>query len=461
MIRMEVPSDAAGRWALELLVDLARLLPVSDRAADVVVLSVDDDSRTSASGAFGQFAVGDGTVRISRSLVEYLVRVAGAGEEQASDARDRHERVPSSVNPLVASGRERKPVIHDAAVTLRTSVVAAAGRRAVRLVAPWPGGHRWAATLTHDLDVVSRWPLFTGLRMLELARKGEFAQAGRVAGAAAARVFGSPVWRGAREVLDLEAAPIKATWFVLCGTPSLGTFVRGDLTYLPESKAARRVVEAATAAGHEVGLHGSFATFTDATVFTEQRTRLAAITGRSVDGVRQHFLRMRPGRTHVAMRLAGFRYDASFGFPDRNGFRLGVADVVPAWDAAAARAIPDFDLVPLVWMDRALSKYKRIEKPSAWVEDALELAGEVRAVEGLWTGLWHPNLTAPLGYPGAPDEWARLVRALVADGAWIASASEVVDWRRRRRAAVATRVTSDGRVELGQGAEGVVVEAAS
>ena len=40
----------------------------------------------------------------------------------------------------------------------------AAGRRAVRYLAPWPEGRRWAAAITHDLDIVSGWPLFTTLR---------------------------------------------------------------------------------------------------------------------------------------------------------------------------------------------------------------------------------------------------------------------------------------------------------
>ena len=157
------------------------------------------------------------------------------------------------------------------------------------------------------------------------------------------------------------------------------------------------------------------------------------------------------------MRAAGFRYDATFGFADRNGFRLGVADVIPAWSAAEQQGWGDFDLVPLAWMDRALSKYRGVEAPDAWIDDALALADEVRALEGLWTGLWHPNLAPALGYPGAPQAWGRLVRELSARSAWFASAADIVDWRRRRRAVVARRVAEDGRVELDP-ASGVVLE---
>ena len=95
------------------------------------------------------------------------------------------------------------------------------------------------------------------------------------------------------------------------------------------------------------------------------------------------------------MAASGFSYDSTFGFPDRNGFRLGVADVVPRWNDAGASPIP-LDEAPFAWMDRALSKYRRIERPATWSEDALQLAATARAVGGLWVGLWHPNLTPAL-----------------------------------------------------------------
>jgi hypothetical protein len=214
-------------------------------------------------------------------------------------------------------------------------------------------------------------------------------------------------------------------------------------------------VDAVKVAGHEVGLHGSFATNTDADRFAAQRRRLAQLVGGDVSGVRQHYVRMRPGLTHAAMARAGFDYDASFGFPDRNGFRLGVADVVPGWDARGHAT--GLDEVPLVWMDRALSKYHGIEAPEAWVADALELAERCRAVEGLWVGVWHPNLAPALGFPGAPHAFRTLLDGLIQATPWMATLREVVAWRRTRRAARARALTPDGRVAL-DAAAGVTLE---
>jgi peptidoglycan/xylan/chitin deacetylase (PgdA/CDA1 family) len=347
---------------------------------------------------------------------------------------------------LVRAGRERVPVVQRYAAGLRAAVQAVAGRRPVRLLAPWPDGRRWAAAITHDLDVVAGWPVFTLLRVAELVGGGQLARAGRVVGAAARAVGKNPVLAGVRALLEAErSAGLPATWFVLCGTPTPATWLRGDLTYTPESHPNRRLLDEITQAGHEIGLHGSFATTLNADRLREERERLGRLIGAAPTGVRQHFLRMRPGQTQAAMRAAGFHYDATYGFPDRNGLRLGVADSVPAWFVDGAGPL---ETVPLVWMDRALSKYRGVEDPYAWIADALSLAAMCRDVEGLWVGLWHPNLTAALGFPGAPDALRRLLASLAAEAPFWGTVGKIVDWRRARRAARVQRLARDGMVEL-------------
>jgi hypothetical protein len=177
-----------------------------------------------------------------------------------------------------------------------------------------------------------------------------------------------------------------------------------------------------------------------------QRRSLDRLAGRPIVGVRQHFLRMRPGEAQRNMVDAGFEYDATWGFSDRNGFRLGVADVVPAWDASASAPLP-LDLLPLTWMDRALSKYAGVEDAERWVEDALELMEQCRAVEGAWVGLWHPNSIEALGFPGAEQAFVHLLQVLAGDRPYFATARKIVEWRRFRRS-VRARVTADGRVML-------------
>jgi len=455
VIRITPPGEdftAPERYGLDTLLDLSGVLRVEDSSASVVTLVFTPELCPLDAVAGGRVVPerGDGEVRLPRAVLSHVLGIAGAGAEQATRAADRHDRVPAGENPVVRAGAERRPVLSELGRALREGVRAVAGRRPVRCLMPWPGGRRWAAALSHDVDVVSGWPAFTVLRLLELTRAGEIRRAGRVLGAAAGALGGSPVWQGVSEVLRMEAERgVHSTWFFLCGTPTLGRWRAGDVTYAIEGRPARRLIAAVRDAGHELGVHGTFATTVEGGAFGQERARLAAVTGLPVaPGIRQHFLKMRPGVTQRRMRRSGFTYDATYGFSDRNGFRLGVADVVAGWDAEAG-ALSGLDEVPLHWMDRAQSKYQGIEDPRVWVADALELAGRCRDVGGLWVGLWHPNLTDALGFPGAPAAYEELLSRIVGAGdpPAVDTLERFVSWRRRRRAARANRVGPDGAVE--------------
>jgi hypothetical protein len=116
------------------------------------------------------------------------------------------------------------------------------------------------------------------------------------------------------------------------------------------------------------------------------------------------------------------------------------------------------DEVPLIWMDRALSKYQGIEDPEAWINDALVLADRCRAGNGLWVGLWHCNLMPAMGYPGAPAAYARLVTEIVQRKPWLAPLDAIVAWRGVRRRLRATKVAPDGRLALDGVPAGTVVQ---
>ena len=456
---------AAERFAIELLTDLSRLVRVGAADVPVVRLVVETGGRAEEARGLrawveGRWGIkaGEGEVRIPRGALRAITAVAGVTAEQETDARDRHGRVPPERNALVAEGLERMPVVSAAGQAVADAARRAAGRRPLRRLAPWPGGRRWAVALTHDLDVARWWPAFTALRLAELARRGEW---GRVAGvvAAASRALGSgPIAGALEELIAAEAARgLRSSWFVLCGTPTLGTMAAGDLTYHPEAPSTRRLLDAVIRTRGEIGLHGSFETFRSAQAFGRQRERLGGLIDEDVAGVRQHFLRLRPGATQRAMAAAGFTYDASVGFPDRNGFRQGLADIAPLWDQEGQRPL-GIDEVPVVWMDRALSKYRGEEDPDRWVADGLALADAARAVDGLWVGVWHPNLAPALGFPGAPAAYGRLLDGLCAREPCVATVGDLVRWRRRRRAARAEHVGADGAARVLAGGEPVELE---
>jgi hypothetical protein len=445
------PLSAIEQFGLDVLVDLSRVLVVADSVGEGVPLTVVGAPGTLSlpeARARRSIVAKDGGVTIERPVLTLAGELVGAVAEQRTDAADRFGRVPPSANQLVQGSEEREPIVSLMARGIRYAAKEAAGGRPFAALAPWPEGKRWAMAMTHDLDVVSLWPGYSAMRVAALASQGDFVRATRVALSAASSLVGNPVWHAADHVMAVERRlGIRSTWFVIAGSPTVASIRAGDVTYVPESRAVRRIIAAAADAGHEVGLHGSFVSFTFPDVFRGQRSRLAAITGAAPPGVRQHFLRMRPGATHAAMTEAGFAYDSTFGFSERNGFRLGVADVVPVWDERTKRPLAIHE-APFVWMDRALSKYQHVEDPFVWIADALAIAEACQVTEGLWTGIWHPNMSPALGFPDAPAAFEKLCSSLMAESPWATTLGAAVEWRRARRQARGLGVTAHGEIRL-------------
>ena len=433
------------RWAFATLIDQARVLVADAAAADAVQARWDP-----AELAFG---VAHGAVTVGPGVLGPILEVAGTEAEYASPLRDQHGRVPSRANPQVVRGLERSLPGASRTADLWQALQRAAGPRPLRRVAAWPAGHSWAVALSHDLDIVTGWPLFAAARWLELLRKGEGRRAVEAVRAGLGALGQQPVRRGVHRLLGAEERfGFRSTWFVLAGHPSLGTWLRGDVTYRAEAPGTVALIDSIRRGGHEIGLHGSFATRESTDAFAVERSRIAAITGSPPVGVRQHFLRLTPGRTLRAARIAGFEYDSTLGFADRGGFRLGTADVLAAWDPERLEPV-GLDEVPLVWMDRALSKYQRLEDPNRWVADALDLAATCRQAGGLWVGLWHPNVVPALGFPGADLAFEQLLAGLGEADPFVGTLGEMVAWRRARRG-LRGSVLPDGRTVLSEAGPG-------
>lgn len=447
-IRPAQNLSAEAQFGLRVLIDLSRLLRVADPEAGVVGIEVQAGPCGWPTVTDPGMGHRDGAVTVTVNLLEAIARLVTATQEQAPASRlDRNGRVVAADNEAVARGTAEIPIVSQWAADLRGHAAAAAGDRPFLVLPAWPGRHSWAVGVTHDVDVIAGWPVFLGLRIWELVRKGAIKLAARAAGAGLRYAHRNPVIDGVRAVLAAERnAGIRGTWFFLAGDPSVRTWSRGDVTYSILGRRARQALEAVLADRHEIGLHGSLATSAEPRRFGSERGRLAGVVPTPVQGVRQHFLAIHPGATHAHMAAAGFGYDATMGFYDRSGFRLGVADTVPM-PTPSSDSGDEFELVPLVWMDRAASKYRGVERPQAWVEEAVSRAATCRQVGGLFTALWHPNLTAALGFPDADGAFGELIARLQIGEPWFAPLGEIVEWRRARRAVLA-RSVSEGRPQM-------------
>jgi hypothetical protein len=163
-----------------------------------------------------------------------------------------------------------------------------------------------------------------------------------------------------------------------------------DPAYDPGEPSLRACLRNLQARGWTVGLHQSFGCWGDEEQMTAERRRLEEALDLPVRSCRQHWLRFAWSRTWRAQQEAGLQLDTTLGFNDRPGFRNGAALEWQPWDPAAGTP-HSLTAMPLVLMDSQLFDYAQLDDAArrAWIA---RWVGEVRAVRGVATFLWHPHV---------------------------------------------------------------------
>lgn len=363
-----------------------------------------------------------GTVRFAFDLVSPARRLLARREERPGprDILDRYRPESSWMAEWDLFG---EPVTDRLGAMLRGAIaeaIGAAGAATARVL-PWPRAESFAITLTHDQDQSIEW-------MRRLARHGLQSLRGGAGGRAGGfRLFVRDVREGAvsptllsERVVRQEAEHgIRSTFFFLA--VDRDRFAR---RYRVESPPFRRFLREIGERGFAVGLHGGLDTYRSADGLRIERATVTDALGREVFGVRQHYARLRIPETWWAQREAGFRYDASLGYPETPGFRAGTSFPFHPHE------VEDFVVVPFHGMDRALVA-EGVTNRGAW--DIW--SAPARRVGGLVDILWHPYFTDPDHGP----EREHLFRGLLAwmegwkDEAWIATLDEVAEWWSARR----------------------------
>jgi hypothetical protein len=283
-------------------------------------------------------------------------------------------------------------------------------RRRLGVPAPRWGGARFAVALTHDVDTPWKW---TRIGLLGAAARLKADALGRrlrpafreAAGLAAVplhRLRGTdPYWSFERILADERRAGASSTFFLMAGHahPNDGP--------APESyeRLRPRLVETLLAGGAEIGLHGSYSAAEHADRLAAERRTLEDLAG-PVRGQRYHYLRLDPHENLAGVDGLGFLYDSTLGFPDRPGFRAGIAHPFRPWDFAREEPFRLVE-VPLAAMDVTLAQERYLGLTAK--EAATRLGALVDwAAEhgGGFSVIWHSESWDPAQARG----WDRLYR---------------------------------------------------
>jgi peptidoglycan/xylan/chitin deacetylase (PgdA/CDA1 family) len=222
-------------------------------------------------------------------------------------------------------------------------------------------------------------------------------------------------------VLALEAAHgVRSTWNVITRHGH-----SRDADYSIDDPQVRDLLDRLADTGHEVGVHGSYTSATTPGALAEEYGALAAIGHRATGG-RQHWLRWNGAGLFDELVAAGATWDSSAGWPDRIGFRHGMATPFVPYDPVADRPVGIVE-VPLIVMDVALD---RLARGGVCIGEATErVLDEVRRHRGGVSVLWHDTV---FGDTQVRPGIATLYRTLLERGdTWTTSSELVERWAAR------------------------------
>jgi hypothetical protein len=118
--------------------------------------------------------------------------------------------------------------------------------------------------------------------------------------------------------------------------------------------------------GREIGLHGSFFSAEDETLFLKEKHLLEKMINIPVKKTRQHWLNYVETTTPFIHEKTGINTDSSLGFNDIPGFRSGVASIYNPYDHRKQRAF-SFDEIPLVLMDAHIDDHIKCDDDFDWL----------------------------------------------------------------------------------------------
>jgi hypothetical protein len=152
---------------------------------------------------------------------------------------------------------------------------------------------------------------------------------------------------------------------------------------------------------------------------------LEKVLGKEVIGYRNHYLRFKTPDTWGLLAKAGFKYDTTFGYHDRVGFRNGMCHPFKPFNLNTNKEI-DILEIPLIIMDGALfDSVKSFEE--AW-EITKRLIDTVENFNGVLTLLWHSNAFNC----AFRDKWVtfydKLLKYCHEKNAWMTSGEKIWGW---------------------------------
>lgn len=307
------------------------------------------------------------------------------------DVRDVHGRFPGRESLAFRAGFMERPIVDEYAALLR----AWAGAVGVGLLEQ---KRRFSVLLTHDVDYIGpETGLLPGISTLGrglLDRR-------RIRRVVADSVIAAGLRRhpddNLEAVLRLDGQLTERVSSDRCRTIFMFNAGVGSQHYGTSILGSRRTAARlrwASRSGAEIALHASYEAGGEPHRLGQERRALEEVSGLPIDKSRHHFLRWLEPEDGAALATAGIRWDATLGYADVAGFRLGVCRPVPLFDPMHRRLM-GVEEHPLIVMDRTLDRPEcmGLDEDAAF-EYVRNLADTTFRHQGEFVCLWHNDALA-------------------------------------------------------------------
>jgi hypothetical protein len=415
--------EAQSLFRQRLQLDTSKVKKVRFYGEDSLALFYDEEfGREGAS-----LVSGDEKWRIIHvDIVASTFHFLSCWQEVTSTQRDQHERFPASASLQYHHDLLYTPIVDQYAQLIRGELERLAG-------GPMPQirrfeGKDFAVCMTHDVDYIRKWSL--GIIYRELVQYLLLGKGGKELGnrLKRARAFfqaistrDDPYRLSLEKMFTVEkAAGIHATYYLKTGATS-----RHDVSYRINDGYGRNLVTSLETAGHEIGLHPSYNSFTGSKKIGVEKARLDSVVGAKAKGVRQHFLRFKIPETWRAQAELGFEHDATLGFPGHEGFRAATCHPFRPYDSEKDEVIGIWE-VPLLAMDGTFQSY-RDKSAEESLEIIKELILTVKKYCGVGVLLFHNTCYDQLYFPGWGRVFESSLEFALAEGAFVGSTSEILN----------------------------------
>jgi len=307
------------------------------------------------------------------------------------DVRDEHGRFPGRESLPFRAGFLDRPIVDEYADLLRGW----ADEMGIDLP---PTKRTFSVLLTHDVDTLGQ-----GINLIQPFRSAVSALLGRQSWARAfsTATAGLGLRRDPCNNLDdviqmdrsltgrFPAEKCSVVYFFMAGGNS-----RFDGAYNIHDALAREAMRCVKASGAGIGLHSSYAAGQRPELIAQELRDLQQAAGTSVHQNRHHFLALREPEDIHALAATGIDWDATLGYADVAGFRLGVCRPIPLFDPIERRLV-GVEEHPLVVMDCSLDreKYMGLDEEAAF-DHIQKLADATARHGGEFVLLWHNTVLA-------------------------------------------------------------------